>query len=84
MLDARGRHLGPGALDQITTVHGVLHEIGAGSVRELLVLNKIDVAPPESVLALQRVHPDAVAVSAVTGAGINDLRAALAARLARR
>ncbi|SCF05847.1 GTP-binding protein HflX [Micromonospora coriariae] len=74
----------PDALDQITTVHGVLHEIGAGSVPELLVLNKIDVAPPESVLALQRVHPEAVAVSAVTGAGINDLRAALAARLAPR
>ncbi|RLP92593.1 GTPase HflX [Micromonospora sp. BL4] len=74
----------PDALDQITTVHGVLHEIGAGSVPELLVLNKIDVAPPESVLALQRVHPDAVAVSAVTGAGIEDLRATLADRLSQR
>ncbi|SIM84892.1 GTPase HflX [Micromonospora cremea] len=74
----------PDALDQITTVHGVLHEIGAGSVPELLVLNKIDVAPPESVLALQRVYPDAVAVSALTGAGINDLRATLADQLSSR
>ncbi|MFV2115900.1 GTPase HflX [Micromonospora sp. LOL_025] len=74
----------PDALDQITTVHGVLHEIGAGDVPELLVLNKIDVAPGEWVDALRRVHPGAVAVSALTGAGMDDLRAALADRLARR
>jgi 50S ribosomal subunit-associated GTPase HflX len=35
----------PDALSQITTVHGVLHEFGAGDVPELLVLNKTDVAP---------------------------------------
>ncbi|MGK5518757.1 GTPase HflX [Micromonospora sp. URMC 107] len=74
----------PDALDQITTVHGVLHEIGAGDVPELLVLNKIDVAPAEWVDALRRVHPAAVAVSALTGAGTDELRAALADRLARR
>ncbi|MER5332091.1 GTPase HflX [Micromonospora sp. NPDC002717] len=74
----------PDALDQITTVHGVLHEIGAGDVPELLVLNKIDVTPVEWVDALRRAHPGAVAVSALTGAGMDELRAALAARLARR
>ncbi|RLK23942.1 GTP-binding protein HflX [Micromonospora sp. M71_S20] len=74
----------PDALDQITTVHGVLHEIGAGDVPELLVLNKIDVAPGEWVDALRRVHPGAVAVSALTGAGMDELRAALADRLTRR
>ncbi|MGK5675310.1 GTPase HflX [Micromonospora sp. URMC 106] len=74
----------PDALDQITTVHGVLHEIGAGDVPELLVLNKTDVAPVEWVDALRRVHPGAVAVSALTGAGMDELRAALADRLARR
>ncbi|MEV1145692.1 GTPase HflX [Micromonospora sp. NPDC049799] len=71
----------PDALDQITTVHGVLHEIGAGQVPELLVLNKIDTAPPEWVDALRRAYPEAVAVSALTGAGIDDLRATLAHRL---
>ncbi|CCH19833.1 GTPase HflX [Micromonospora lupini] len=71
----------PDALDQITTVHGVLHEIGARDVPELLVLNKIDVAPSEWVDALCRVHPDAVAVSARTGAGIDHLRAELARRV---
>ncbi|MGW3892353.1 GTPase HflX [Micromonospora chokoriensis] len=74
----------PDALDQITTVHGVLHEIGARDVPELLVLNKIDVAPPERVDALCRVHPDAVAVSARTGAGIDHLRAELARRVRHR
>jgi GTP-binding protein HflX len=74
----------PDALDQITTVHGVLQEIGAGDVPELLVLNKIDIAPPEWVDALRRAYPDAVAVSALTGAGIDELRAVLASRLAQR
>jgi GTP-binding protein HflX len=74
----------PDALDQITTVHGVLHEIGAGHVPELLVLNKIDVAPDEWVRALCRAYPDAVPVSALTGAGVDRLRGALADRLTRR
>jgi GTPase len=71
----------PDALDQITTVHGVLHEIGAGDLPELLVLNKTDIAPPDWVTALCRACPEAVPVSALTGAGIDGLRAELAARL---
>ena len=73
----------PDALSQITTVHGVLHEIGAREVPELLVLNKIDVAPPDRVTALRRAYPDAVPVSALTGEGVGELRTALAARLRR-
>ncbi|WP_435123627.1 GTPase HflX [Micromonospora tulbaghiae] len=73
----------PDALEQITTVHGVLHEIGAGDLPELLVLNKIDLAPPEWVDALCRACPEAVPVSAVTGEGVDRLRADLAARLSR-
>ncbi|MEU4621879.1 GTPase HflX [Actinoplanes sp. NPDC023801] len=71
----------PDAAGQITTVHGVLHEIGAGQLPELLVLNKADVAPPEWVTALRRAHPDAIVVSALTGEGIADLREALGTRL---
>jgi GTPase len=69
----------PDALSQITTVHGVLNEIGAGDVPELLVLNKADIAPPEWVAALCRVHPGAVTVSALTGEGVDELRVRLAA-----
>jgi GTP-binding protein HflX len=71
----------PDALSQIATVHGVLHEIGAGEVPEVLVLNKIDVAPPKWVAALRRVYPDALPVSALTGEGVTELRASLATRL---
>jgi GTP-binding protein HflX len=71
----------PDALDQVTTVHRVLAEIGAGGVPELLVLNKIDIAAPDLLADLRRTHRDAVAVSAVTGAGVPALRAGIAARL---
>ncbi|MEU9826093.1 GTPase HflX [Micromonospora chersina] len=74
----------PDALEQITTVHGVLHEIGAGDVPELLALNKVDVAPAEWVAALCRACPGAVPVSALTGEGVDRLRAELAVRLGRR
>jgi GTP-binding protein HflX len=69
------------ALSQITTVHEVLREIGAGQVPEVLVLNKIDIAAPETLVALRRTYPDALQVSAVTGDGVRELRDALAGRL---
>ncbi|GAB2594107.1 hypothetical protein Aab01nite_82600 [Paractinoplanes abujensis] len=69
------------ALGQIATVREVLREIGAGEVPELLVLNKIDIASPETVAALRRAYPDALRVSALTGAGAGELRDALADRL---
>jgi GTP-binding protein HflX len=71
----------PDALAQITTVRGVLDEIGAPDRPELLALNKVDVAPPERLLALRDAHPDALPVSAVTGEGIAELRAAIVASL---
>jgi GTP-binding protein HflX len=74
----------PDALSQISTVDEVLRGIGADRVPEVLVLNKIDVASPETVTALRRVHPDALQVSALTGAGVNELRDALAGRLQER
>ncbi|WP_432541558.1 GTPase HflX [Kineococcus sp. SYSU DK002] len=73
----------PDALDRVSTVRGVLREIGAADVPELLVLNKVDVAPPDWVTALQRLYPQALTVSALTGEGVPDLRSALAQRLRR-
>ncbi len=64
----------PDAMGQVTTVRGVLHEIGAAQLPELLALNKVDVAPPEWVEALLRAYPGAVAVSAHTGEGVDRLR----------
>jgi GTP-binding protein HflX len=62
-------------------VRQVLSDIGAEHVPELLVLNKIDVAPADRVADLRRVHPEAVAVSALTGEGIGELMIAVTARL---
>ncbi|MCZ2829972.1 GTPase HflX [Modestobacter sp. VKM Ac-2986] len=67
----------PDAMAQVTTVRGVLYEIGARDHRELLALNKVDVAPPEWVTALRSAYPDAVPVSALTGEGVDELRAAI-------
>ena len=59
----------------------VLQEIGAGGVAQLLVLNKTDIADPAVVAALQRRFPEAVAVSARTGAGVAQLLGAIGEHL---
>jgi GTP-binding protein HflX len=66
---------------QIDAVRRVLTEIGAEDVPELLVVNKADVADPKRVAELVASHADAVAVSAVTGEGVDVLLGAVAARL---
>ena len=71
----------PDAEHQIDAVRTVLREIGAGAVPELLVLNKSDLADDLAVKQLVAVHPQAVTVSAVTGAGLTVLLDTLAARL---
>jgi GTP-binding protein HflX len=67
--------------EQIAAVDMVLDEIGAGDLPRVLVLNKIDVTDPATVRQLQRSHGDAVAVSAMTGEGIDELVAAITSRL---
>lgn len=63
--------------EQVAAVREVLQEIGADHVPELIVINKSDVADPETVAALLRREPHAVVVSARTGAGIDQLLAAI-------
>lgn len=57
------------------TVRRILGEIGAGEVPALEVLNKIDLLEEPTVPA------GAVEISALTGAGVADLKAAIVARL---
>jgi GTPase len=71
----------PDAIDQVTTVRGVLYEIGARSQPELLALNKTDLIGPGELAALRSCYPGALPVSARTGAGIGELRAAIARAL---
>ncbi len=73
----------PDPYGQVRAVHEVLGEVGADKIAELLVVNKMDAADEETLLRLKRDWPDAVFVSARTGAGIADLRAAIEARLPR-
>ena len=67
---------------QISAVRGVLGEIGAAEIPELLVINKMDIADPVAIKRLLELHPEAVATSAVTGTGIDSLGIAITARLA--
>jgi GTP-binding protein HflX len=62
---------------QLSAVRAVLKEIGADNVRELVVVNKIDDADPVTVKALQLRERGAVLVSAKTGEGMDELRAAI-------
>ncbi|MEN3271862.1 MAG: GTPase [Actinomycetota bacterium] len=64
---------------QIAAVREVLGEIGAGEVPELLVFNKIDVSTEGKRLVES--HPGSIAISAVTGEGIDRLLDVLGDRL---
>lgn len=75
----------PSHLEQIASVQGVLRDIGADQVPQVLVFNKLDAMDPASV---PRVLQDAmelegqavprIFVSALTGAGLGEMRALLA------
>ena len=67
----------PEPLAQLTAVREVLGELGVGEHPEIVVVNKTDIADPETLRLLRRTAPDAVFVSAHTGAGMNDLVAAI-------
>ncbi len=72
----------PEAPLHVATVRDVLRSIGAGSVPELLVLNKIDgVTDPVERQILERRFPEGVAASALGRATCSDVEAAVRARL---
>ena len=78
----------PYFLEQMAEVQQVLEEIGAADVPQLLVFNKLDLLPEEhrprrlqDVMDVDGQPRDRVFVSAVTGEGLDVLRASLAQRL---
>ncbi len=71
----------PNPEGQISAVRQVLNDVGAGTVPEMLVLNKIDIADPTMVMTLRARHPDAVTFSARTGEGMEEMVAILEDRL---
>ena len=68
---------------QLASVREVLAELEAGNFRELVVINKVDIADPDVVTRLLRQERGSVAVSARTGEGFDELREAIAASLPR-
>jgi len=70
----------PDPAGQIAAVHEVLREISAADVPELLVINKSDLAPGVAKELLAE-HPGSVAVSAVTGEGIDGFLRVIGDRL---
>jgi len=68
----------PTAEDQVRAVNAVLAELDCSTKPTLLVLNKTDKVTDQSHLhVLMKHHPKAVAVSAATGQGLNELRDAV-------
>src|SRR5579864_2863523 len=71
-------------IEQVAAVNAVLQEIGADELPLEIVINKIDAIDPEQRRRLANRYPDAVQVSALTGDGLDDLRARIADRFAER
>ena len=69
--------------EQISAVREVLNEIDAGQVRELIVINKADIADPADDRGAASPGARAVVVSARTGLGFDELLEAIEGRLLR-
>ena len=73
----------PQAEEQIRAVNAVLKELECDEKQTILVLNKIDkVADPSILKVLEAHHPRAVALSGLTGEGIDRLEDAVMEALA--
>ena len=67
--------------EQVEAVRATLVEIGAGSVPEVVALNKVDVLSEVERARVQRRFPGGVPVSALTGEGVDDLLTRVEAEL---
>jgi GTP-binding protein HflX len=68
---------------QLLAVREVLGDVGARDLREIVVINKADLADPEVVQRLRRQEPSSVVVSARTGEGLDQLTELIAGALPR-
>lgn len=58
---------------QYKSVREVLQEIGADHIRELIVINKIDLIDDEKIMSLKRTFKDCLFISTKENNGINEL-----------
>jgi GTP-binding protein HflX len=70
--------------EMVAAVESVLAEVGADELPVEIVLNKLDLVDPLKRRRLENRFPGAPQVSARTGDGLDELRAAVAARFAER
>ncbi len=63
----------PDPAAQLATVRAVIRDVDANGIPEIVVFNKSDAIGEETSLVLRGIEPDAVFVSARTGAGIEEL-----------
>ncbi len=71
-------------VEQIAAVDAVLREIGANELPVELVVNKIDAVETLGRRRLANRYPDALQISALTGEGLDELRAQVAERFGER
>jgi GTP-binding protein HflX len=71
-------------VEMVSAVNSVLQEIGAGELPVEIVVNKIDAVDPLKRRRLANRFPGAVEISALTGEGLEELRARIAERFADR
>jgi GTP-binding protein HflX len=71
-------------VEQIAAVDAVLREIGATDLPVELVVNKIDAVDALGRRRLANRYPDALQISALTGEGLDELRARIAERFGER
>ncbi|NGN69801.1 GTPase HflX [Streptomyces sp. A7024] len=69
--------------EQLISVREVIRDVGATHVPEIVVINKADAADPEVLQRLLRIEQRAIAVSAKTGEGIDELLALIDIELPR-
>ncbi len=77
-----GSHVDP--LGQIDAVREVLDEIGACAIPEIIVINKADIADPDTIDLIRRRESRSMVVSAFTGEGIAELLSRIERELPKR
>ncbi len=73
----------PDPFEQIRAVRQVIEEIGASKIPEIIAINKVDVADPQTVMEILRKEPNSFAFSVRTGFGVDSLVHAIESTLPR-
>ena len=73
----------PDPFEQIRAVRQVIEEIGAAKIPEIIAINKVDVADPQTVMEILRKEPNSFAFSVRTGFGVEALVHAIESTLPR-